>query len=189
MSSTDETPRTREEHPVGATVTTKHQTTPVQEEDVASSDEGSPRRDSNQSAVSENDVSGNDGSESEGDTEDGTSKQETLHKLGRRWSGYSMSVTTPSRIKSVAGAVSCSRCNTPECKHILPRQDLYKRNQRAELSETVFRPNESITTTRTGRVVKPVRRLLESMSMVIGESGSKEPLAALFKVLSTFVEV
>lgn len=60
---------------------------------------------------------------------------------------------------------------------------------RTELSETVFRPNESITTTRTGRVVKPVRRLLESMSMVIGESGSKEPLAALFKVLSTFVEV
>lgn len=43
--------------------------------------------------------------------------------------------------------------------------------------------------TRSGRLVKPVRRLIESMSMLMAEPGKKETLTALMQMLSTFVEI
>lgn len=116
---------------------------------MISSDDGRPSGDSNRS---ESDVSENDRSGSEGDAEDGTSKQETLHEPGSSRSGYSMSESTLSGISSMTGSVGCSRCNTPECDHILPRENLSRRNQGVELSETSLTSSDLVT--RTGRVVK-----------------------------------
>lgn len=55
-------------------------------------------------------------------------------------------------ISSLTGSVGCSRCNTPECDHILPRENLSRRNQGVELSETSLTSSDLVT--RTGRVVK-----------------------------------
>lgn len=195
-SSIREGPDTLEDNLVEVTVTTRldiegHQTTPVEEEDMASLDDSRSSGTSNQSIVSGSNVSENHRSESEGDIGDGTSEQEALHEPGDSRSDYSMSVTTPSGISSVTGSAGCSTCITPERHYMPPRGNLSMtqgRSQGAELSETFFRP-EGSTTTRAGRVVKPVRRLLESMSMVMGEPASKEPLAALFKALLTLIEV
>ncbi len=54
-------------------------------------------------------------------------------------------------------------------------------------SGTNPRPNDRILRTRSGRVVKPVKRLLECMSMIISEPNQRDPLAELFRVLSSFV--
>lgn len=160
--SIGETPGMLAEHPVE--VSTKElQTIPNQEEDVAFSDKGASGMNSSQSVPSGNgDASGNDESMSETDTEDGIGAQEAPHELGSSRSNSSMSVTTLNGPSSVIGSASCSRCNAPECDLILPEENLSRRSQRAEPSETVLRLSGGVTTTRTGRVVKPVRRLFES---------------------------
>ena len=175
---------TLEEQPAIGLGMEQHQTTPVGEEDVASLHEGSSSRNSSRSITSESDVSGNDRSDS--GTEGGVREQDTLHDPGSSRSDYSMSVTTRSGISSVTSPFGCSRCNTPEYDRILPKKNLLWRNQRLEPSETVL--SGDATTTRRGRVVKPVRRLLESMSMIIREPGSVDSLSVLFEVLSTFVD-
>lgn len=180
------------EHPVEVSTRVgmeELQTIPNQEEDVAFSDKGASSMNSSQSVVSEGDASGNDGSMSETDTEDDISAQEAPHELGSSRSNFSMSVTTLNGPNSVIGSASCSRCKAPECDLILPEENLSRRSQGAEPSETVLRPSRGVTTTRTGRVIKPVKRLLESMRMIIKEPGSTKPLSALFTALSTFVEV
>lgn len=54
--------------------------------------------------------------------------------------------------------------------------------------DTALKPNEGTVRTRAGRLVKPVRRLLECMSMILTETGQKDPLAELLKVLSNIIE-
>lgn len=191
-SSIGEIPVGFAEHPVGVTTELgkeEPQTTSDQEDDMASSDKGCSSENSSQSIRSGRDVSGNDSSESEADTEDGTSIRETLHKLGSSRSDPSMSVTTVNSMSSVTASDDSLRCNTPRRDRRLLRENLSIKSQGMEPSEMILRLSESTTTTRTGRVIKPVKRLLESMSMVIEKPGSTEPLAALFEALSIFVEV
>lgn len=59
--------------------------------------------------------------------------------------------------------------------------------RRVTVPDNVLKPNEGFVRTRSGRVVKPVKRLLECMSMVISEPHQKDPLAELFSVLSSFM--
>lgn len=47
-------------------------------------------------------------------------------------------------------------------------------------SDTNPKSNDRIVRTRSGRVVKPVKRLLECMSMIISEPNQRDPLAELF---------
>lgn len=54
-------------------------------------------------------------------------------------------------------------------------------------SDTNPKSNDRIVRTRSGRVVKPVKRLLECMSMIISEPNQRDPLAELFRVLSSSV--
>jgi len=54
-------------------------------------------------------------------------------------------------------------------------------------SDNTPKANEETVRTRSGRLVKPVKRLLECMSMIIAESSQRDPVAELLRVLSSFV--
>lgn len=54
-------------------------------------------------------------------------------------------------------------------------------------SDTIPKANEGTVRTRSGRLVKPVKRLLECMSMIISEPTKRDPLAELLRVLFSFV--
>lgn len=56
------------------------------------------------------------------------------------------------------------------------------------VADTALERNKGTVRTRAGRLVKPVRRLLECMSMILTESGQKDPLVELLKILSSLIE-
>lgn len=117
------------------------------------------------------------GDDSSDPSEDDTSREAT-------------SVSSLDGISSRSSSVSGSVCIRSTKKRMSNQREVERRNsQTSELTDTVLRPSEGTLRTRTGRVVKPVRRLLESMSQVIAEPDKREHLAALIQALSTFVEV
>lgn len=57
------------------------------------------------------------------------------------------------------------------------------------VADMALERNEGTVRTRAGRLVKPIRCLLECMSMILTESGQKDPLAELLKILSSLIEL
>lgn len=85
-------------------------------------------------------------------------------------------------LSSISGSYAClSHCSSLDSPGSVAEIDTREKDNSVGLEGGTLH-------TRSGRMVKPVRRLIESMSMLIAEPGQKETLTALMQMLSTFVE-
>lgn len=95
----------------------------------------------------------------------------------------SNSTVSGSILSSSSSSLDClSHCSSVKSSVIVEENDTAEKDNSVKLKGSTVQ-------TRSGRMVKPVRRLIESMSMLMTEPGKKETLTALIQMLSTFVEI
>lgn len=94
------------------------------------------------------------------------------------------SITMPRESSSDDRSDHCSMFQAPSSRsRVTPKVS----QRKVSGSDTILKVNEGTVRTRSGRLVKPVKRLLECMSMILSELNQRDPLAELLRVLSNFV--
>lgn len=93
-------------------------------------------------------------------------------------------VTMPRESSSDNRSDHCSRVQASSSRS---RVTLKASPRKVTGSDTIPKASERTVRTRSGRLVKPVKRLLECMSMILSEPNQRDPLAELLRVLSSFV--
>lgn len=91
------------------------------------------------------------------------------------------SIVMSNDASSMSRSVRSSKHQGSSCNSVHSQK---KTQRTGTVADTALKPNEGTLRTRAGRLVRPVRRLLECMSMMLTESGQKDSLADLLQILS-----